>query len=170
MEVRVRLSSAIPCQNGYVSIQDHFWKYHAHSHALTPNHGSTHQNRGTESDDTTRYARQLSRRITQIWAWEGSIYWPYSFNKALYGTKSGFCSANAARHYAIMGTVNEKNLCDDDDPTCPAPLAQQQTHTQILAYANEYPTVFLPSHDPEAHKRLINRTPIRPHHLVEQQS
>jgi N-acyl homoserine lactone hydrolase len=52
----------------------------------------------------------------------------------------------------------------------PDPLAQQQTHTQILAYANEHSTVFLPSHDPEAQKRLINRTPIRPHHIVEQQS
>jgi len=37
------------------------------------------------------------------------------------------------------------------------PKMQLETHRQILAYAQENPTVYLPSHDPDAKNRLENR-------------
>lgn len=36
--------------------------------------------------------------------------------------------------------------------------AQHKTHRQILAYTKDNPTIYLPSHDPEAKARLDNRT------------
>ena len=41
------------------------------------------------------------------------------------------------------------------------PAAQQDSHQRILAYAEQYPTVYLPSHDPAAAKRLLTRRSIR---------
>jgi len=38
------------------------------------------------------------------------------------------------------------------------PQTQQETHQKIWAYATQNPTVYLPSHDPEAEARLLNRT------------
>jgi N-acyl homoserine lactone hydrolase len=40
------------------------------------------------------------------------------------------------------------------------PQAQQDTHRKILAYAEQHPTVYLPSHDPGSKERLENRTTI----------
>lgn len=40
------------------------------------------------------------------------------------------------------------------------PRAQQETHSRILRYAQENPTVYLPSHDPDAKARLGNRIPL----------
>jgi glyoxylase-like metal-dependent hydrolase (beta-lactamase superfamily II) len=42
----------------------------------------------------------------------------------------------------------------------PDPQAQHETHLQILAYASENPTIYLPSHDPDSKTRLENRTAI----------
>ena len=38
--------------------------------------------------------------------------------------------------------------------------AQRETYRQILAFAHNHPTVYLPSHDPDAKTRLANRTVI----------
>ena len=38
------------------------------------------------------------------------------------------------------------------------PHAQQDTHMNILAYAEQHPTIYLPSHDPGSKERLENRT------------
>lgn len=40
------------------------------------------------------------------------------------------------------------------------PQVQAKTHQQILAYAEQHPTVYLPSHDPDAKHRLDNRMTI----------
>jgi glyoxylase-like metal-dependent hydrolase (beta-lactamase superfamily II) len=40
------------------------------------------------------------------------------------------------------------------------PQAQQETHKRILAYAEQQPTVYLPSHDPGSKVRLENRAAI----------
>jgi N-acyl homoserine lactone hydrolase len=47
------------------------------------------------------------------------------------------------------------------------PQAQQDTHTKILAYAEQNPTVYLPSHDPDSKERLENRTTININHNME---
>lgn len=46
------------------------------------------------------------------------------------------------------------------DGVGPDPQAQQDSHMQILAYAEQNPTIYLPSHDPGSKERLVNRTPI----------
>jgi glyoxylase-like metal-dependent hydrolase (beta-lactamase superfamily II) len=42
----------------------------------------------------------------------------------------------------------------------PDPRTQHETHLQILAYAEENPTIYLPSHDPGSKTRLENRATI----------
>jgi N-acyl homoserine lactone hydrolase len=42
------------------------------------------------------------------------------------------------------------------------PKAQVETHRQILAYAAQRPTVYLPSHDPKALTRLAHRVTLEP--------
>ena len=42
----------------------------------------------------------------------------------------------------------------------PDPQAQRDSHMQILAYAEQNPAIYLPSHDPGSKERLVNRTPI----------
>ena len=44
-------------------------------------------------------------------------------------------------------------------PQCPA-NESWNSHKQILAYAEQNPTIYLPSHDPGSKKRLENRTHI----------
>lgn len=39
--------------------------------------------------------------------------------------------------------------------------AELETHRKILAYADEHPTVYLPSHDPDASRRLSERITLR---------
>lgn len=46
------------------------------------------------------------------------------------------------------------------DGVGPDPQAQHDSHMQILAYAEQNPTIYLPSHDPGSKERLVNRTPI----------
>lgn len=41
--------------------------------------------------------------------------------------------------------------------------AEVETHRQILAYAARRPTVYLPSHDPEASTRLAHRITLEQH-------
>ena len=48
-------------------------------------------------------------------------------------------------------------LAGKPDGIGPDPQKQQETHQRILAYATQNPTVYLPSHDPEAQKRLAHR-------------
>lgn len=64
---------------------------------------------------------------------------------------------------------DELLIAGTTDGIGPDPLTQQETHAQILAYADANPTVFLPSHDPEAGERLINRTPIPSNQILEPQ-
>ncbi len=49
---------------------------------------------------------------------------------------------------------------DKVDGIGPDPQAQHATHQQILTYARENMTIYLPTHDPEAKVRLENRSPI----------
>ncbi|MBV7332290.1 N-acyl homoserine lactonase family protein [Chloroflexi bacterium TSY] len=49
------------------------------------------------------------------------------------------------------------------------PQAQQNTHMKILAYADQNPTIYLPSHDPGSKGRLENRTPINMNRELEGQ-
>jgi glyoxylase-like metal-dependent hydrolase (beta-lactamase superfamily II) len=42
------------------------------------------------------------------------------------------------------------------------PQAEVETHRKILAYAAQHPTVYLPSHDPDASKRLAARITLAP--------
>jgi len=56
-------------------------------------------------------------------------------------------------------SYTDKMLIDDViDGVGPDIQAQHETHRQILAYAKDNPTIYLPSHDPEAKLRLENRT------------
>src|SRR6056297_4127567 len=41
--------------------------------------------------------------------------------------------------------------------------AEIETHRQILAYAAQHPTVYLPSHDPDSARRLADRIALAPH-------
>ncbi|NIW45454.1 MAG: MBL fold metallo-hydrolase [Gammaproteobacteria bacterium] len=41
------------------------------------------------------------------------------------------------------------------------PQAQRDSHKEILDYAEQNATIYLPSHDPGSKDRLINRIPIR---------
>ena len=49
------------------------------------------------------------------------------------------------------------------------PQAQHETHMKILAYAEQNPTIYLPSHDPGSKKRLEHGTPINMHREMEGQ-
>ncbi len=49
-------------------------------------------------------------------------------------------------------------IADMADGIGPDPQAQHDSHMQILAYAEQNPTVYLPSHDPGSKMRLENRT------------
>lgn len=62
---------------------------------------------------------------------------------------------------------DELLIADVTDGIGPDPISQKKTHAQILAYADEHPTVFLPSHDPKARERLINRSPIPQNQISE---
>jgi N-acyl homoserine lactone hydrolase len=46
------------------------------------------------------------------------------------------------------------------DGISPNPAIARQTLSQIRAYAQSVPTIFLPSHDPDAAKRLAARIPV----------
>lgn len=50
------------------------------------------------------------------------------------------------------------------------PQAQKDTHRKILAYSEQHPTVYLPSHDPGSFERLENRTTINMNHKLEVQA
>jgi len=54
--------------------------------------------------------------------------------------------------------TEELLITDKADGVGPDIQAQHKTHRRILAYAKENPTIYLPSHDPEAKARLENRT------------
>ena len=56
--------------------------------------------------------------------------------------------------------TEELLLAEKPDGIGPEPQKQQETHQRILAYAAQKPTVYLPSHDPEAQKRLANRAAV----------
>ncbi len=47
------------------------------------------------------------------------------------------------------------------------PQAQQDTHVKILAYAEQRPTIYLPSHDPGSKERLENQTTINIYRKLE---
>ena len=47
------------------------------------------------------------------------------------------------------------------------PQMQQDTHIRILAYAEQQPTVYLPSHDPGSQERLENRTTVKMNRKLE---
>ena len=47
------------------------------------------------------------------------------------------------------------------------PQAQQDTHVKILAYAEQRPTIYLPSHDPGSIERLENQTTINIYRKLE---
>ncbi|NBB73798.1 MAG: MBL fold metallo-hydrolase [Bacteroidetes bacterium] len=51
-------------------------------------------------------------------------------------------------------------MAQQADGIGPDPHVQQETHRAILDYAEQHPTVYLPSHDPGAKERLENRIPI----------
>lgn len=53
-------------------------------------------------------------------------------------------------------------IADVADGVGPDVQAQHKTHQQIVAYAQDNPTVYLPSHDPEAKARLENRAALVP--------
>jgi hypothetical protein len=46
------------------------------------------------------------------------------------------------------------------DRVGPDPLAQQATHQALLQLAQDQPTVFLPSHEWDAERRLLAREPL----------
>lgn len=47
------------------------------------------------------------------------------------------------------------------------PQAQQNTHRKLLAYAEQHPTIYLPTHDPGSKERLENRITININHKKE---
>ncbi len=53
--------------------------------------------------------------------------------------------------------AQELLLRDTVDGVGPDPSAQRDSHRRILRFAEQVPTVFLPSHDPDAENRLKNR-------------
>ena len=56
--------------------------------------------------------------------------------------------------------TQELLLNDAIDGIGPDPAAQLETHRQIKAFATQVPTIFLPSHDPDAQYRLDHRIAI----------
>jgi glyoxylase-like metal-dependent hydrolase (beta-lactamase superfamily II) len=55
-------------------------------------------------------------------------------------------------------SYTEKNLVEMIADGVGADIdAELETHRKILAYCNGHPTVYLPSHDPDASKRLAGR-------------
>jgi N-acyl homoserine lactone hydrolase len=42
-------------------------------------------------------------------------------------------------------------------------VAEVETHRQIIAYAAQRPTVYLPSHDPDGSRRMADRITVEPH-------
>ncbi len=61
-------------------------------------------------------------------------------------------------------------IADKTDGVGPDPQAQHDSHMQILAYAEQNPTIYLPSHDPGSKERLVNRTPINVKREMESQA
>ena len=52
-------------------------------------------------------------------------------------------------------------IANQIDGVAPDPIAQQDTHRNIMLYAATHPTVYLPSHDPDAAQRLAQRQIIK---------
>ena len=48
------------------------------------------------------------------------------------------------------------------DGVAPDEQVARQTLARLLELARQRPTVYLPSHDPEAERRLAGRTPVTP--------
>jgi glyoxylase-like metal-dependent hydrolase (beta-lactamase superfamily II) len=71
------------------------------------------------------------------------------------GERSIFFAGDASYTQDLLITQKADGIGAD-------PQAQRETHSQILQYAQETPTVYLPSHDPDAKARLEKRMPIAP--------
>ncbi len=64
-------------------------------------------------------------------------------------------------HYFLAGdtSYSEETLLQKiADGVSPDPNQAVDTMQNILTFANQYPTVYLPTHDPNSEKRLINKT------------
>lgn len=69
--------------------------------------------------------------------------------------------------FAGDASYTEKLLIADKADGVGADIqAQHKTHQQILAYAKANPTIYLPSHDPEARARLENRQVLAANHGI----
>jgi len=64
-------------------------------------------------------------------------------------------------HYLLAGDTSYSQdilLARGTDGVSPKPEVALETIESILRHGREYPTVYLPSHDPESEERLENRT------------
>ncbi len=79
------------------------------------------------------------------------------------GHISVICIDDAGRHVMLAGDVTdslEQLLALRPDAVAPDVAVHRATLETILAHAAEYPTVFLPSHDPDSPARLDAAEPI----------
>lgn len=77
------------------------------------------------------------------------------------GHLSVVCVDDDGRHVLLAGDVAdslEQLLARRHDAIAPKPAVHVATLDRVLAHAREHPTVFLPSHDPDAADRLARRT------------
>lgn len=63
--------------------------------------------------------------------------------------------------------TQELLIADTVDGVGPDSAAQHDTHKRILQFAARMPTIYLPSHDPDAERRLRDKTPIQKYSEVE---
>ncbi len=70
------------------------------------------------------------------------------------GSKSIFFAGDASYTEDLL-------IANQVDGVAANPIAQQDTHRNIMLYAATHPTVYLPSHDPVAAQRLTLRQPIK---------
>jgi glyoxylase-like metal-dependent hydrolase (beta-lactamase superfamily II) len=70
------------------------------------------------------------------------------------GERSIFFAGDTSYTEALMIANTVDGIGSDPD-------IQQETHRQILAYASQQPTVYLPSHDPDSKTRLASRQPVQ---------